>query len=1131
MKSKLIGRLMSLSLSAVLAVSTFSVPAFAAEENLDLEEETVEFMEEATEEEADFEEEEFSFEDEDVLTEEEDVFSDDINVEDTGSEDPYAAQEEEADLEAVSNNNSNTITVIFHSNYRGKDTTVKRFFDKTNLDEKPINYTSLFTEGWDKLFIGWELDGEFKETVTEKEVVDYAVANNLKSVDIYAQWQSFGTYNIKFNAGVPEKCIQKAVFGYEDGTVIHAEVGEPVVLNGDEFEIPGYDLVGWTYKDPDGKVTKVNKAKATITDLSAYKGSTYEFTPVWKLGKYTITYDFNGGTYKGSNKFTYQLDDKTVNAQPLLNYVADENTESGFAINTASPELTRDGYTFIGWNGGYIESYGGTVFSDMTLTANWSANNYTVSWDGNGGTVYGEDVYSYSIAYNTTLSCRQAYREGYTLKGWKTKVKGKDKTFKLTDMIALKNIDRSAEGVYTFTAVWEADKNKLSYFVAGGSLKKAPKTFKTGDNTKIPDPVWAGYRFNGWKVEQYDDETEQYQYVNAEEAGIIKDGKLTAKATGTIHLEADWEPLIYNITFKNSDGSDLKDADGNPVTISEFAEVSYYQILDFAVAATQIEASGALKDKGVAGFAVSANAKKPTYKLNVNYSKFLAKSYDGQGTTVPVTLYVVAQEKVNRIIYNLDGGSIKKATYTFTAKDVTKDLAIKATANKTGWKFDGWTAGDDYDEYVVKNDKGFVTAIKAGTDTNVVLDAVYSDENKYTITLMPGASDVKNAEGNVVDSKKGELFKYEETTEFSYTEGNHDLDNPGWTRAGYYFVGFYKDSKLTKYAFYTTGLGSGKDTNVKVYAKWAPVSVGIAISDTAQVFRGTESRYIEESYIGVKFSNYQYADYGKKDITLKAIKAPGFTFKGYKIEGEITDDSGIVFTDSTKTYVKKIKKTNKQDLTLMPVFDEITYKVYVNPNGGTYKDGTGKALVAENVYYGQTLDEVYENITANARRSGYTISYVTTTKDYKGNIRQWRIDADGNYSAFYKSGLANKQGASVVLNLLWNKVNTNAPTMYSRWVYINGNQLTLDCNPSPSKDYRRIVFQYSTSADFTNNVKTYTWDKALYDEEGEYAYPTVTVASGKNYYVRARIETKDSTGEYYPGSWSSALMVTSSEAE
>ena len=160
MKSKLIGKLLSFTLSAALAVTAFSTPAYAAETDLGQAEEiafeevveeesledavdnTDETFEETTEAE---ETEEVSFEEE--LVEDIDEVEEQAEEATTEAEEVFAVEEEDADFEAVSSNNSNTITVIFHSNYRGNDTTVKRFFDKTNLDENPINYTSLFTVG------------------------------------------------------------------------------------------------------------------------------------------------------------------------------------------------------------------------------------------------------------------------------------------------------------------------------------------------------------------------------------------------------------------------------------------------------------------------------------------------------------------------------------------------------------------------------------------------------------------------------------------------------------------------------------------------------------------------------------------------------------------------------------------------------------------------------------------------------------------------------------------------------------------------------------------------------------------------------------------------------------------------
>ena len=123
---------------------------------------------------------------------------------------------------------------------------------------------------------------------------------------------------------------------------------------------------------------------------------------------YTVNFDPNGGVVsKASMAVTY-----------------------GKAYG-ALPTPTRMGYTFDGW---YTELTGGTkiVSSTMvgssagsTLYAHWKANQYTVTFDPNGGTV---STTSKTVTYGETYASPKALPEptypGHTFDGWYTEKTG-----------------------------------------------------------------------------------------------------------------------------------------------------------------------------------------------------------------------------------------------------------------------------------------------------------------------------------------------------------------------------------------------------------------------------------------------------------------------------------------------------------------------------------------------------------------------------------------------------------------------------------------------------------------------------------------------------------------------------------
>lgn len=75
---------------------------------------------------------------------------------------------------------------------------------------------------------------------------------------------------------------------------------------------------------------------------------------------YTVTFDLAGGTRTGGGALT-----QTVVA----------------GGNATPPTCSRSGYTFAGWNGSYTN-----VTSNRTITAKWTANTYTITYNANGGT-------------------------------------------------------------------------------------------------------------------------------------------------------------------------------------------------------------------------------------------------------------------------------------------------------------------------------------------------------------------------------------------------------------------------------------------------------------------------------------------------------------------------------------------------------------------------------------------------------------------------------------------------------------------------------------------------------------------------------------------------------------------------
>lgn len=207
----------------------------------------------------------------------------------------------------------------------------------------------------------------------------------------------------------------------------------------------GYTFVGWF----DTSAASGGTQATTTTKVTGTK----TWYARWSINSYTFTFDKNGGNTPSTTTITKEYN-TAVGTLPTCTRNAD---------NTYT-------YTFAGWfdtsasSGGTQLTTATKVTSNKTWYARWTSTykNYTVTWDGNGGT---PSKSSSSFHYNDALgTLPTATRTGYTFKGWSTSKTGTVNISTTTKVTA--NV--------TYYAVWTINSYTWTFDANGG----------TGDTTK-----------------------------------------------------------------------------------------------------------------------------------------------------------------------------------------------------------------------------------------------------------------------------------------------------------------------------------------------------------------------------------------------------------------------------------------------------------------------------------------------------------------------------------------------------------------------------------------------------------------------------------------------------------------------
>ena len=572
------------------------------------------------------------------------------------------------------------------------------------------------------------------------------------------QWTA-PTYAVTLNAG--------------DGTINNGNVtgytyGVGATLpTADDMTYTGYMFKGWYDNE--------NLTGSPVTAIGVTETGNKEYWAKWEINQYTITFDTNGGSE-----------------------IAPITQDYGTAI-TAPADPTRKGYTFKGWDKEIPKTM---PAENMTVKAQWEINQYTITFDTNGGSEIAPITQDYGTAITAPAD---PTRKGYTFKGW-------DKEIPKT---------MPAENI-TVKAQWEINQYAITFDTNGGS-KIAPITQDYGTAITAPaDPTRKGYTFKGWDKEI--PKTMPAENITVKAQWEINQYTITFDTNGGSEIApitqdygtaitAPADPTRKGYTFKGWDKEIPKTMPAENMTVKAQWEINQYAIT--------FDTNGGSKIAPITqdyGTAITAPAD-PTRK------GYTFKGWDKEiPETMPAeNITVKAQWEINQytITFDTNGGSeIAPITQNYGTK-----ITAPADPTRKGYTFKGW-------------DKEIPETMPA---ENITVKAQW-EINQYTITF---------------DTNGGS-----EIAPITQNYGTKITAPADPTRKGYTFKGWDKEIPETMPA-----------ENITITARWRDTE-----KPTGEIIIGTNkwNKFLNELTFGIFFKDTQ-------EVTINAVDNSGTVFVSYLV--------------------------------------------------------------------------------------------------------------------------------------------------------------------------------------------------------------------------------------------------------
>lgn len=241
-----------------------------------------------------------------------------------------------------------------------------------------------------------------------------------------------------------------------------------VLPNSAVFTRTGYKQTGWATEDGGAQAYDLGGSYAT--------NAAQTFYPFWTVNSHTLTWEYDGGTPSGS-------------------YTPAGTVAFGTALT--APTVTKTGYQFNSWSPAVDATM---PDKDVTYTATWTANTYSVRFNANGGNgSMSNQNFTYGVAQNLTSNSFTHATKSFG--GWTTNSDGTGDLY--TNGQSVSNLTSTQGAVIDLYAKWvDCDLYTVTLNVNGDIWKTVTQgscdaSIDLSGYQDVPS-CGGGYTFVGW---------------------------------------------------------------------------------------------------------------------------------------------------------------------------------------------------------------------------------------------------------------------------------------------------------------------------------------------------------------------------------------------------------------------------------------------------------------------------------------------------------------------------------------------------------------------------------------------------------------------------------------------------------